>query len=202
MENVADGVPEKCQNHCTHDGAQGRINPRRGLHSSQIQRREQHGKNDRPQQAGVRNLISRSAQQVGHRLGAPDSADQWIQHVIHRHAPAGDVAKRGVQGPSHVGVSRTRAGIDPRHASVAHGGEDHGDHGDQNRSDHMTLAGIAEYAISRHGGGRLDDDDAVKDQVPKGERSAKPHVGGGSGAGWSGFHSRVLNYAACSPVND
>ena len=132
MENVADGVPEERQNHRTHNRAQGLIDPGRGLDPAQIQPGEQAGKYDRPQQAGIRNLISGPGQQIGHRLGAPDGADQGIEYVIHRHAPAGDVTQRGMDLAAHIGVSRTRAGIDPRHTSIAHGGEHHGNHGDQN----------------------------------------------------------------------
>ena len=39
--------------------------------------------------------------------------------------------------------------------------------------DHVASAGIAENAISGHGRGGLDHDDAVQNQVPKRERSAK-----------------------------
>jgi hypothetical protein len=82
-----------------------------------------------------------------------------------------------MQFAPHIGISRTRAGIHTRHASITHGRENHGDHGDQNRRDHMSLAGVAENSICRHGRGGLDDDDAVKDQVPKRERAAKPGRG-------------------------
>src|SRR6185312_12173455 len=103
--------------------------------------------------------------------------------------------------PTHIGVRRASAGIDPRHASIAHGGEHHGDHGNQNRSDYVTLASVTEHAISGHGSRRLDDDNAVKNQVPKRERSTKPQAGGGRSVR-SGFHSRVLDYAGAANVND
>ena len=56
-----------------------------------------------------------------------------------------------MQLAAHVGVRRTGAGIYARHASVAHGGEDHSDHGDQNRGDYVALAGIAINTIGGMG---------------------------------------------------
>ena len=41
----------------------------------------------------------------------------------------------------------------------------------------MSLPGVAEHAVSRHGRGRLNDDDAVKNQVPKRERAAQARRG-------------------------
>ena len=155
--------------------------------------RKQPGKNHRPQQARIRKLIARSAHQIGHRFGAPDGADQWIENVIHGHAPARDVAERRMQLAPHVGVSRTRAGIHPRHAPVTHGREHHGNHGNQNRGNHVALAGVAENSVRRHGRRRLNHDDAVKDEVPKRQRAAEP--GRGEGRRGSIFHESLLNYA-------
>src|SRR5437764_13619383 len=49
------------------------------------------------------------------------------------------------------------------------------------------MSTVAQHSKDRHGSDRLNDDDAVQDQVPKRERAAKP----GRGRGWSGsrgFH--------------
>ena len=75
-----------------------------------------------------------------------------------------------MQFPANVGVGRTGTGIHARHPPVAHGREHHRNHGNQNGGDNVALAGIAEYAVRRHGRGWLDDDDAVKNQVPERER--------------------------------
>jgi hypothetical protein len=68
---------------------------------------------------------------------------------------------------------------------------------------HMAPTSIAEYPVGGHGRRRLDHDDAVKNQVPKRERSAKPQAwrGGGSSTGRSSFHSRVVD-AEESDVNE
>ena len=66
----------------------------------------------------------------------------------------------------------------------------------------MSPGLLADDAVNRHRCGRLDDDDAVKNQVPKRERSAEARAGGGSSVRRSGCHSRVLDYAEAGNVND
>ena len=171
MENVSDRVPEKRQDDRAHYGAEGIVDARRSLDPAQIERSKQPCKKQGPKQARIRNLQAGPGQQIGHRLGAPNGADQRIENVIHRHTPSGDIAERGMQFAAHIGIGRAGAGIHPRHAAVAHGGEYHGDHRDQNRSDHMALAGVAEDSIRGHGRRGLDHNDAVHDQIPERERS-------------------------------
>jgi hypothetical protein len=55
------------------------------------------------------------------------------------------------------------------HASIANGGEQHGDHGDEDGGDDMAVRDLADDAEGRHGGGGLDEDDAVEDEVPEAE---------------------------------
>ena len=66
----------------------------------------------------------------------------------------------------------------------------------------MAASSIAENAVSGHGRRRLDHNDAVKNQVPKRERSSKSQGWGRGGPGWSGCHSRVLDYVELGDVND
>src|SRR5579859_4812071 len=95
-----------------------------------------------------------------------------------------------MQLAADVRISRTRAGIDARHASVTHGGEDHRDHRNQNGRDHVPLAGIAKDTVGGHGRRGLNHDDAVKNEIPKSKRAAKPgsgHRGGGGSFHESGY---------------
>ncbi len=195
MKNVANRVPEKGQDYSAHDGAKGLIDAGGSLHAPQIQCGEQSRKHNGPKQPRIRNLITSSAQEVRHRLGAPDGADQWIDNVIHGHAPAGDIAQRGMQLAAYIGVRRTRAGIDARHPSITHRCKNHRHHRDQNRGDDVSLTGITEDSVSRHGCRRLNDDDPVQDQVPQSQSAAQTQrVSRGFGGG--GCHVRVLDYAA------
>ncbi len=66
----------------------------------------------------------------------------------------------------------------------------------------MASAGVAENSVSGHRRGRLDHDDAVKNQVPERERSSKAQGWGRGSPGWSGCHSRVLDYVELGNVND
>ena len=100
-------------------------------------------------------------------LAAPDGADQRIQNVIHRHAPSGDVAQRGMNFPAHVGESRTGAGINTRHVAVADRGEKHGDHGDQDCGHHVAARLVVDDAVDAHRRDRLNDNDADDDEVPE-----------------------------------
>src|SRR5260370_36005012 len=55
--------------------------------------------------------------------------------------------------------------IDARHAAVADGCEKHGHHGEENRGNHMTARLVVDNAEAGHGGGGLDEDDAVEDEI-------------------------------------
>ena len=94
-----------------------------------------------------------------------------------------------MQFAPYIGVGRAGAGIDARHPSITHCGENHRDHRDQDGGDHVSSAGVAENAVGGHGRGGLDHDDAVQNQVPKRQRSAKPGSGGGrsNGREWLPF---------------
>ncbi len=108
-------------------------------------------------------------------LRAPDRANQRIEHVIHHHAPSGDVAEPGMNFLRDVGERRTRAGIRARHAAVADAGEEHRHHRDENRGNDVPASTLAENAENRHRRDRLDDDHAVQNQIPK--RECAPETG-------------------------
>ena len=135
------------------------VGARACLDASQVEEREQYGKEHRPGSEGhCRDEVHRS-------LAAPDHADDRVQDIIENHGPSREVAKRWVQFPADVGVGRTRAGIGPGHSPVADRREQHGNHADQDGRDHMPLCLLADNAVQGHGGGRLDQDDSVEDQL-------------------------------------
>ena len=105
-------------------------------------------------------------------LTDPDNANHGIEHVVHYHAPPGDVAERGIDLLAYVGERGTGARIGARHPAIADGGKEHGHHGNQYRGDHVTSPAGAQHAKCGHRCDRLNDDYAVEDQVPKSERSA------------------------------
>jgi hypothetical protein len=78
----------------------------------------------------------------------------------------------GVNLLAYIDVSRSRAGVDPRHPAVADRGKQHGDHGDEDGCDDMSPGGIADHAIDTHRCGGLNDDNAVKNQMAKFQRAA------------------------------
>ena len=114
-----------------------------------------------------------SRHDIHRRLGGESRADQRVEQIIHHHAPAGDVAERGMDFLSDIGVGGSGTGIDARHAAIADGGEQHRHHGDQNRGHDVAVRGVADHAIDAHGRGRLDDDHADENEIPQGQRAAK-----------------------------
>ncbi len=112
-------------------------------------------------------------------LAAPHDADHRVEHVIHDHAPPGDVAERGIDFLPDVSERRAGAGIGARHASVAEGGEQHGNHGDQQRGDDVAASAIAQHSEDGHRGDRLNYNDSVKNQIAK--RECAPQTWGAAG---------------------
>ena len=165
-ENVTRRSDEKKGDHHPHASRQPGVYPRGSFHSLNVQQSEDNREEDRPGPVGD------ARRKHVCLLADPDDADHRIQHVIHHHAPAGDIAERRIDFLANIGESRPGAGIRPRHAPIADRGKQHGDHRNQDGSDNVTVAALAQYAEDRHGGHRLDYDDAVKNQVPKRERSA------------------------------
>ena len=135
------------------------VGARACLDASHVEEREQRGEEHRPGGEGHRR------DEIHRGLAAPDHADDRVQDIIENHGPSGEVAKRRVQFPADVGVGGTRAGIGLGHSPVADRREQHGDHADQDGRDDMPLGLLADDAVEGHGGGRLDQDDSVEDQL-------------------------------------
>ncbi len=182
-ENVAGRGNKEDRNHHAHARCQRGVHARRGLDALNIQGGKYESKKRRP------NAIGNSGSEDVGLLADPDDADHRIEHVVHHHAPSGDVAERGIDLLADIGEGRASAGISPRHAAIADRRKQHGHHGDQNGGDHVAMAAIAEHAEHRHGRNRLNDDDAVKNQVPKSEGAPQ------AGRSGSGCHLGVLDYA-------
>jgi len=111
-------------------------------------------------------------------LRAPDRANEWIQHVVHHHAPPRNVSCSWMNFLGYICEGRTGARIGACHAAVADSREEHAHHGDENGGDHVAMTAIAERAKGRHRCHRLNDDDAVQNQVP--ERESAPQTGRGT----------------------
>jgi len=92
------------------------LNARRGLDSLNIQKGEHDGEKNLPAPQGDAGRESVSL------FRAPDSADQRVQHVVHYHAPPGDVADRGIDLLRYIGEGRTALRIRARHSAVADAG--------------------------------------------------------------------------------
>jgi hypothetical protein len=71
---------------------------------------------------------------------------------------------------SDVGERGAGARVRARHASVADRRQEHGAHADQNRGDDVAAGFLADDAVNAHRRNRLDQDDAVEDQIPQRER--------------------------------
>ena len=65
-----------------------------------------------------------------------------------------------------IGVCRAGAGIDARHPAITDSREEHGNHGDEDGGDHVTVALVADDPVDAHGRGRLDDHHADDNEVP------------------------------------
>src|SRR5215472_9878584 len=50
----------------------------------------------------------------------------------------------------------------------------------------MAASAVAEHTVDGHRGGGLDDDDAVKNEIPKPKRAAEPRPGFSGLSGWLG----------------
>ena len=118
-EDVARRGDKEDRDDDAHAGGQRGIQARRGLDSLNVQDGEHAGKEDRPDPVG------HAGSKHVRLLADPDDADHRIEHVVHHHAPSGDVAERGIDLLTDIGECRAGAGIGARHASVADGGEQH-----------------------------------------------------------------------------
>src|SRR5260221_14747653 len=88
-----------------------------------------------------------------------------------------------VEALADVRVGRSGSWIQRAHASVADGGDEHGEQRDQNNGDKVPVGKFLRHTIQRNWRDGLDENDAVENQVPKRERAAKPGRGGGRRGG-------------------
>ena len=177
MPHCADHAAEEEDNDEHHAGAKHLIQPRRGLDAAQIDPGEEGGKDQDP------DIIGQAGKDVHRGLAQKAVQISGFEQVIHHHAPADDVAEGGVDLLAYIGISRACAGIDARHAAIADGRKQHGDHGDQNRGDHVAMGLVADDAVNAHRRGRLDNHHADDDQVPQAQRAFEPNGAGISGSG-------------------
>ena len=152
------------------------VGPRTGFHAAEVQHREHRGEHCNPGRVGhARNEVHRD-------LAAVDRADHRVEHVVHDHAPSGDVAEARVQLLADVGECRPGAGVHARHSAVAHCRQQHGEHADQDRGDDVPACFLADDAEDAHRGNRLHEDDAVEDRVPQRQGSAEARGRGAHGS--------------------
>ena len=182
--DVADGVGDEDDDDDAHAEGEDRVDAAGGLDAAQVEASEDEDEGYGP--GGVRDL----REDVLRGGAAPDRTDDGIEHVVHQHGPADDVAGERMDFFADVGVSGPGAGIDAGHPAIANGGEEHRDHGDEDGGDDVATRGVADDAVNAHGRGGLNDDDAVEDEVVKLERAAEAgcvRVGRGRG-----FHACPL----------
>ncbi len=67
--------------------------------------------------------------------GGIEDADDGDEHVVEQHGPAGEEAEVAVEALADEGVCGAGGGEPGGHAPVAGGGEDHGDHGEEDGGD-------------------------------------------------------------------
>lgn len=175
MEQVArDGYDYEhdyyTQRRCHHG-----VDPRRCLHAVQIEQREHRSEEDRPGD------IRYSVYEILRCLATPDRADQRIQDVIHRHAPAGQITEAWTELAAHVHEGRAALRICARHSSIADGGEQHGDHRAEDRRHYMPVRLVVDDAEAWHRSGRLNEDDAVEHQVPIAKTALERNLAGAEG---------------------
>ena len=174
-ENVAHSGGKNHHNHRPHPSCHARVDARRRFHPTDIQQRENRREDDLP------SPHRKAWRKIMRLLRAPNRADQRIEHVIHDHAPAGDISRRWMNLLRNVRECRTRARIRARHSSVADPRKQHRHHCDQDRRHHVAFSPFAQHAEDGHRRHRLNHDDAVQNQVPERERSpqAWPGIRGG-----------------------
>ena len=166
---------EDCNHDHSHQQRHGRVNPRRGLDAADVQQSEDNDEENLPNPSG------NARGELVCLACAPYRADEWVEHVVHHHAPAGHESHRRVHFLGNVSESGSGAGVSARHPAVTDAGEQHRNHGNQDCRDHVSAAAIAEHAKHRHGRDRLNDDDAVENQIPKGQRPPKARRSGSRG---------------------
>src|SRR5579871_5922136 len=91
-----------------------------------------------------------------------------------------------VDALANIRVRRPSLRIKCAHASVTDCGDQHADQHDQDDGDEVPVRQLLRDAVQGHRRNGLNEDDAIKNQVPKGQSTSKPGNGGGGGGG--GIH--------------
>ena len=112
-----------------------------------------------------------------------DHTEDGNEQVDQKHAPARDESEPRVKRPPDVRIGRPRGRIAAGHAAEAHRRADHGAHRDHDRGDGVTSREVVGVAEERQGCDRLDEDDAVDDQVAQAQDPAKLYFGLGRAIG-------------------
>ena len=96
--DVANGKGQKDDDHDAHAQGEHRVHAAGGLHTDKIQPGEDDDKGERPRGVGdLREHVLRSR-------AAPDGADDGVEHVIHEHGPADNVARHRMNLIANIGV--------------------------------------------------------------------------------------------------
>ena len=179
VPQVANRQPYEKQHHHRHACQQNLVGPRRRLHPRQIQHRHDPGNQCGPCDVG--NLRQVALMQSGRD---PDGVDERLQQVVENHRPARQKSQMRIEAPAHIRIRRARSRIQRTHASIADRGDQHGEQGDQDDGDEVTVRKFLRHAVQRHRRNRLDQNDAVKNQIPKRERTPQTrHTRTGRGGG-------------------
>src|SRR5580692_4950939 len=95
-EDVACCHHEENSNHHAHSRSQRRVHASGSFHPLDVEQRKYEREEDSP------DSIAHPGGEHVRLLAAPDRADNWVEHVIHHHAPPGDVTEGGIDLLSDV----------------------------------------------------------------------------------------------------
>ncbi len=109
----------------------------------------------------------------------PNSTEQGLQDVVQQHGPSDEKSHMRADRLAYVSVCRTRRRIDACHAAIAEGCDHHRQHGDQNGRDGVSVGEFLRNAKQRNRSRGLDQDQTIKDQVPKRQDSSQARCSAG-----------------------
>src|SRR3989441_11342009 len=124
--------------------------------------------------------------------GAVDHAEQRYEQVVEQHRPAREKSEVWIQTAADIGVGRSGRRIQSGHATIAHRGQDHRDHRDQDRVDRVALRVTHRDSENRDGRTRGDREDAIHDQIPNPKHAAQTWDRRSSRYGFGGVHRSDL----------
>src|SRR5439155_964916 len=190
-QDVPNGRNEDDYNDGAHGGCQTGIDSRGCLDSLQIQQRKDQRKENLP--APHRN----SRREFMRLPRTPNRANQRVHNVVHHHAPAGDVSRRGMNLSRNVSECRPGARIHLRHAPIAAGSRHPRAHPDQHRRDQVSAPAMVAMMATAVSYGRMA-------QVYPSAGSAftyvarEIHPAAGYVTGWSMVMDYIVNPLICT----